>query len=93
MFNIYPITVTWEAENLYVARCPEVEGAWAGGGDGGRGGGKLQGRDSGGSAVPSGAWRRRHKSKTRGGEEFYIGISYVLCLRLLVMIIVKWRCC
>ncbi|MBI5412365.1 type II toxin-antitoxin system HicB family antitoxin [Candidatus Peregrinibacteria bacterium] len=29
MFNIYPITVTWEAENLYVTRCPEVEGAWA----------------------------------------------------------------
>ncbi|MBI5185274.1 MAG: type II toxin-antitoxin system HicB family antitoxin [Nitrospinae bacterium] len=29
MFNIYPITVTWEAENLYFAKCLEVEGAWA----------------------------------------------------------------
>ena len=29
MFQIYPITVTRESQNLFVAECKDLEGAWA----------------------------------------------------------------
>ena len=29
MFQIYPIKVTQESENLFVAECSDLEGAWA----------------------------------------------------------------
>ena len=29
MFYIYPIKITQESKNSFVAECPQVEGAWA----------------------------------------------------------------